>query len=531
MAVPSKKAQRYDRQLRLWGDHGQNALESSNICLVNASATGTEILKNLVLPGIGSFTIIDNKRVAQSDTGNNFFVTLDLIGANRGAVALSLLQELNSDVKGKNIDDDFESILLSTPDFFSRYSVVVATELSEEKLLHLSQVLWKSSTPLLVACAYGLMGYIRIAVQEHAIIESHPDNYHEDLRLDHPFPTLQAHVDKIDLDSLDNVQHGNVPFLIILLKYLEVWKTSHNGSIPKTYREKVELKEMLRAGIRSSEEGVPLDEENFDEAIKNVNSMVLTTQIPSQVQSLLEATTCTSITPESSNFWLLARALREFVVCEGNGYLPLRGSIPDMTSSSDMYIDLQRVYQTKARADMEAVASHLSELLASIGRPTNAISEDNIRLFCRNSAFLQVLHYRTLEEEYRSPNVEELRMLNENHDSDIVYYILLRAAQHFYSLHKVYPGTEEGQFNADVAQLKSTVSSLLQKLGLAAGLVRDDYISEFCRYGGGEIHAVSAFIGGVAAQEVIKLVTHQFVPLNNTLIYNATTSTTVTAVL
>ena len=531
MAVPSKKAQRYDRQLRLWGDHGQNALESSEICLVNASATGTEILKNLVLPGVGSFTIIDNKRVTQSDSGNNFFVTEDQIGANRGSVALTLLQELNSDVKGKSIDEDFESILLSTPEFFSRFSVVIATELPEEKLLHLSQVLWKSSTPLLIACAYGLMGYIRIAAQEHAIIESHPDNYHEDLRLDRPFQALQAHVDKIDLDLLDNVQHGNVPFLVILLKYLEQWKTSHNGSIPKTYREKVEFKDMVRAGIRKNEDGAPLDEENFDEAIKNVNSLVIATKIPSKVQSLLEATTCTSITPESSDFWLLARALREFVVCEGNGYLPLRGSIPDMTSSSNMYIDLQRVYQTKARADMEALASHLSELLASIGRPTNAISEENIRLFCRNSAFLQVLHYRTLEEEFQAPNVEELRMLNENHDSNILYYILLRAAHHFYSLHKVYPGTEEGQFNSDISQLKSIVSSLLQKWGLSTGLVRDDYITEFCRYGGGEINAVSAFIGGVAAQEVIKLITHQFVPLNNTLIYNATTSTTVTAVL
>lgn len=37
---------------RLWGDHGQEALESAHVCLINATATGTEILKNLVLPGI-----------------------------------------------------------------------------------------------------------------------------------------------------------------------------------------------------------------------------------------------------------------------------------------------------------------------------------------------------------------------------------------------------------------------------------------------------------------------------------------------
>jgi len=42
---------KYDRQLRLWGSSGQKSLMEASILLVNASATGTETLKNLVLPG------------------------------------------------------------------------------------------------------------------------------------------------------------------------------------------------------------------------------------------------------------------------------------------------------------------------------------------------------------------------------------------------------------------------------------------------------------------------------------------------
>ena len=42
---------KYDRHLRLWGGSGQKALMEANILLVNAGATGTETLKNLVLPG------------------------------------------------------------------------------------------------------------------------------------------------------------------------------------------------------------------------------------------------------------------------------------------------------------------------------------------------------------------------------------------------------------------------------------------------------------------------------------------------
>jgi amyloid beta precursor protein binding protein 1 len=62
-SVPDTKQIQYDRQLRLWGDHGQKALESGRVCLIGANALGTEILKDLVLPGLGSFTIIDHHLV------------------------------------------------------------------------------------------------------------------------------------------------------------------------------------------------------------------------------------------------------------------------------------------------------------------------------------------------------------------------------------------------------------------------------------------------------------------------------------
>ncbi|XP_051030379.1 NEDD8-activating enzyme E1 regulatory subunit-like [Phodopus roborovskii] len=86
------KEQKYDRQLRLWGDHGQEALESAHVCLINATATGTEILKNLVLPGIGSFTIIDGKQVSGEDAGNKyvlFFYHMNLLEGSALRMSLS----------------------------------------------------------------------------------------------------------------------------------------------------------------------------------------------------------------------------------------------------------------------------------------------------------------------------------------------------------------------------------------------------------------------------------------------------------
>ena len=77
---------KYDRQLRLWGAQGQRALMSSHVLLVNADACGTEALKNLVLPGVGKFTVLDGKVVTVTDLGTNFFVDEASLGQPRAEV-------------------------------------------------------------------------------------------------------------------------------------------------------------------------------------------------------------------------------------------------------------------------------------------------------------------------------------------------------------------------------------------------------------------------------------------------------------
>lgn len=88
--------------VRLWASSGQNALESSRILVISASATSTSILKNLVLPGVGHFTILDSETVTPEDAGNNFFLEgLKSVGKSRAEEAVRLLGELNDDVEGK----------------------------------------------------------------------------------------------------------------------------------------------------------------------------------------------------------------------------------------------------------------------------------------------------------------------------------------------------------------------------------------------------------------------------------------------
>jgi amyloid beta precursor protein binding protein 1 len=43
---------------------------------------------------------------------------------------------------------------------------------------------------------------------------------------------------------------------------------------------------------------------------------------------------------------------------------------------------------------------------------------------------------------------------------------------------------------------------------------------ELCRYGTSELHSIAALICRCCAQEDIKLITHRYIPIDNTLIYN-----------
>lgn len=46
------------------------------------------------------------------------------------------------------------------------------------------------------------------------------------------------------------------------------------------------------------------------------------------------------------------------------------------------------------------------------------------------------------------------------------------------------------------------------------------------RAGGGELHNIAAATGGMIAQEVIKVITKQYIPVDNTCVFDGITSRT-----
>ena len=61
------------------------------------------------------------------------------------------------------------------------------------------------------------------------MIESHPDNEFDDLRLDIPFPSLKRHMDAYEeppFASMTKAEHSHIPYLVLLYKYLQVNKAN-----------------------------------------------------------------------------------------------------------------------------------------------------------------------------------------------------------------------------------------------------------------------------------------------------------------
>jgi amyloid beta precursor protein binding protein 1 len=167
---PSAHTQRYDRQLRLWASSGQASLESAKILVLGASHLGACVLKNLILPGIGSFTLVDGCSVGRYDLGNNFFVASDSKGQSRAKEVQKNLCELNPSVKGRTIAEDPLSVCSKTS--LEDYSLVIAVNQPHRVLLPLADKLWTANEgagiPLMALRAAGFVGEVQVQVKESA---------------------------------------------------------------------------------------------------------------------------------------------------------------------------------------------------------------------------------------------------------------------------------------------------------------------------------------------------------------------------
>ncbi|CAG2176012.1 unnamed protein product, partial [Oppiella nova] len=355
---------------------------------------------------------------------------------------------------------------------------------------------------------------------------------------DEPFDELKLYLDSYEkFEDMSRKELSHTPFLVILHKYLLKWRQHLNRSakeLPKTFKEKNELKKLIREDMDAlrehlksksdEEESKELDLENFEEAMKAMNTVLIASDyIPSEIQLLLNDSRVTSSESNDTSFWLLVKALKQFV--DQNKCLPLRGTIPDMTSESTKYIELQRIYRSKAAEDAESVYNILQTLPRA---HTLTVTESEVNLFCKNAHYLRVIRTSRIDTELSGHRLKQIANTigiadDDTEDDELRYYLLMRLVDKFYSFHNRFPGERNDEVESDVSVLKTYLKEISSDFG-SNSVVKDDLIHEICRYGGSQLHSISAFIAGCAAQEVIKILTSQYTPIDNTFVYNGMTS-------
>ena len=159
-----------------------------------------------------------------------------------------------------------------------------------EQLSQLEAYGQQHKTPLVAIHSAGFYSYFQINLPgAFPIVDTHPDETATtDLRLLAPWPELVAFAEGLtqDIDGLDNFEHGHLPYVVILLHYLQQWKTAHDGKYPATYKEKTEFRRIVQGATRTNTpEG---GEENFEEAAAAVLKTLVPPSLPSGLKEVFE---------------------------------------------------------------------------------------------------------------------------------------------------------------------------------------------------------------------------------------------------
>jgi len=162
MAILSEEDERYDRQIRLWGAEAQNNLRNANILIIGLTGLGSEIVKNVVLSGIKSLVLVDNRKITEMPKGqveSQMLVSFDKKQDEELSIAelsLSRCYELNPSVETTCVSEiPFDKIKeIETKNF----QIVITCDQKRETELAVYAACKESNTPFLTGKTAGYFG-------------------------------------------------------------------------------------------------------------------------------------------------------------------------------------------------------------------------------------------------------------------------------------------------------------------------------------------------------------------------------------
>ena len=195
-----------------------------------------------------------------------------------------------------------------------------------------------------------------------------------------------------------------------------------------------------------------------------------------------------------------------------------------MKAQSADYIQLQNIYKAKARKDLAEVIDKVRSVEGEFMKDS-LIDEREIEAWAKGAASVKLIKGRPLKVASKPGEVKwsdtAKSLCQELQDEGSLFLICLG----FMAYDSVYPPERESM----VSYCKETVKQLQKESGVSIDMEAvteriEKGVAELNRAKEGELHNISALTGGMVAQEVIKVITKQYIPLDNTCVFDGIVS-------
>ena len=191
----------------------------------------------------------------------------------------------------------------------------------------------------------------------------------------------------------------------------------NDNKLPKGFKQTTEFKDEI---------GEMGNGENYDDAKHWASQCYFPLRIDREVQEVLDDKQAKkeNLTKDSDEFLILVCALNRYRFENGGGknmkpsseeekektlgFLPCSTNIPDLTMDSKSYVKLKSIYKERAKKDYDIINGYVKDILKSLNKDENCISEEIIDRFVKNARNLKVVRTRSLDDEYTKPDINRL---------------------------------------------------------------------------------------------------------------------------
>jgi len=244
----------YDRQIRLWGLDAQQRMRNATVVVINLKGLATEIIKNIVLAGIGKLIVVDQDIVAEEDLGAGFFFTEEEVGKNRADSARTRIQNLNPLVTVDTLTS-FDSLIgVELERLVKSADLLCVTDLGTEWINPLNEACIRQKKKFYCGSTYGLLGYIFCDLGVHEFLtkdKAHSGEEPKSIKATLVYPPFSSAV-RHSWGILTKKQTKEVnPMAVITVMAILEWQTGHEGNLPDDISAADELEILANSLLKS----------------------------------------------------------------------------------------------------------------------------------------------------------------------------------------------------------------------------------------------------------------------------------------